>query len=47
MEAEAIVVVAGPAGASCAYHLASYGRKVLLLDRGSFSCVTRVAAAMA
>jgi len=36
MTAEVIVVGAGPAGASAAYHLASLGRQVLLLDRARF-----------
>ena len=51
MSADAIVVGAGPAGSSAAYHLASRGRSVILLDRRSFprdkSCgdgVTRPAA---
>lgn len=36
MDAEVIVVGAGPAGASTAFHLASRGRQVLLLDRQTF-----------
>lgn len=51
MDAEVIVVGAGPGGASAAYWLARYGRRVLLLDRRAFprdkSCgdgVTRSAA---
>lgn len=36
MDAEVIVVGAGPAGASAAYHLARRGRRVLLLDRQTF-----------
>lgn len=35
-DAEAIVVGAGPGGASAAYHLARRGRRVLLLDRSRF-----------
>ena len=33
---DAIIVGAGPAGASAAYHLARLGRRVLLLDRARF-----------
>jgi geranylgeranyl reductase family protein len=33
---DAIVVGAGPAGSTCAYHLASAGASVLLLDRARF-----------
>jgi geranylgeranyl reductase family protein len=36
LDAEVIIVGAGPAGASAAYHLAKSGRKVLLLDRQIF-----------
>lgn len=36
MDAEVIIVGAGPAGASTAYHLAQRGRRVLLLDRQAF-----------
>lgn len=36
LNAEVIVVGAGPAGASTAYHLAKRGRRVLLLDRQTF-----------
>lgn len=36
MEADVIVVGAGPAGASTAYHLAKNGHQVLLLDRARF-----------
>lgn len=53
MDADVIVVGAGPAGASAAYHLARRGRHVLLLDRTAFprdkSCgdaVTRAGVAL-
>src|SRR5690349_7430348 len=36
MDAEVIVVGAGPAGSSAAYHLARAGRRVLLLERHRF-----------
>jgi geranylgeranyl reductase family protein len=36
LDAEVIVVGAGPGGASAAYHLAQRGRRVLLLDRQTF-----------
>jgi geranylgeranyl reductase family protein len=36
VDAEVIVVGAGPAGAAAAYWLARYGRRVLLLDREEF-----------
>ncbi|WP_367140985.1 MULTISPECIES: geranylgeranyl reductase family protein [Streptomyces] len=36
MDADVIVVGAGPAGATTAYWLARYGRRVLLLDRQQF-----------
>ena len=36
MDPEVIIVGAGPAGASAAYHLAKSGRNVLLLDRQTF-----------
>ncbi len=36
MDAEVIVVGAGPGGSSAAYHLARLGRRVLLLDRQRF-----------
>ena len=36
MDTEVIVVGAGPAGASAAFHLAQRGRRVLLLDRQTF-----------
>lgn len=36
MDADAIVVGAGPGGSSAAYHLARRGRHVLLLDRARF-----------
>ena len=36
MAQDVIVVGAGPAGSSTAYHLARRGRRVLLLDRRSF-----------
>jgi len=36
MNADIIVVGAGPAGSACAYYLAKYGRRVILLDRQSF-----------
>jgi len=35
-DAEVIIAGAGPGGASAAYHLASQGRRVLLLERGRF-----------
>lgn len=51
MDAEAIVVGAGPAGSAAAYYLARRGRRVLLLERQAFprekSCgdgITRAAA---
>ena len=36
MDADAIVVGAGPGGSSAAYYLATLGRRVLLLDRARF-----------
>lgn len=36
MQPEVVVVGAGPAGSSAAYHLARYGRRVLLIDRACF-----------
>lgn len=36
-DAQVIVIGGGIAGASAAYHLASYGRDVLLLERGEIA----------